>query len=381
MFVFADHPQLLEQKTRLSASVAAAATSSTVENNNGFATNDKCIFGKFGEEKAEIVTLTSTAADITLGHTTGPVFAHAARTPIYQIKYDQVKIYSATTETGTYSLVTTIDIQADQKQTVYDDTAGTTTTWYKVKYYNQTTTTLSSYSDAVEGVGYTEDSLRSMTDEVLEEFGDPDAKEISRSQVRNKLRAGVRWLTMKMIKTFPDYRKKYTTQALTSGTSEYDLPTRFLAFFRVDVNLTGISATSGAYKAEFESEFAGEADTTYYTNDPRVYFRSSSTAEQFGIRPSPAATGKAFLWYWDYPAIMTDDGDEHGLPYGARDILVTFGLEKLWQPKNSDKARGYKDNLKDDIEEYFEFVAQTKQTLTNRGVETTFGGDLYSWID
>jgi len=381
MLVFIDHPETGPQKTRLSADVAASATSSTVENYDGFATNDYCVFGKLGEEKTELVKLTSTTANVTLGHTTGPVFPHSARTPISQIKYNQVKVYSSTTETGTYSLLATVDLDVDQKQTVYDDTAGTTTTWYKVKYYNETTTTLSSYSDAVLGTGYSEESLRSMTDEILEDFGDPDAKEISRNRVSRYLRAGVRKLTKELIKTMPDYRRKYDTQALTSGTSEYDLPTRFLAFFRVDVNLTGTSATS-AHKAEFESEYEGEADTSYYTNDPRIYFRSSGNTEQFGIRPAPAASGMAFMWYWDYPATMTDDGDTHGLPYGAREVLITYGLMRAWRTKDSTKGDEYRADLKEDLPEYLEFVAQQKQYPENKQVEVTgVGADLYELVE
>ena len=55
------------------------------------------------------------------------------------------------------------------------------------------------------GTGYTEESLYSMTDEVLEEFGDVEAKEVNRKRVRTYLSAGVRNLTLKLIKTFPDY--------------------------------------------------------------------------------------------------------------------------------------------------------------------------------
>jgi len=381
MIVKIDHPSTGPQETRLSADVAASATSSTVENNDGFATNDYCVFGKLGEEKTEVVKLTSTTTNVTLGHTTGPVFAHSARTQISQIKYNQIKVYSSTTEAGTYSLLATIDLDVDQKQTAYDDTAGTSTTWYKVKYYNETTTTLSDYSDAVLGTGYAEESLRSMTDEILEDFGDPDAKEISRIQVRRYLRAGVRKLTKELIKAMPDYRRKYTTQTLTSGTSEYDLPTRFLAFFRVDVNLTG-TAYAQAYQAEFESESEGEPDTTYYTNDPRIYFRASSTTEQFGIRPTPAATGTAFLWYWDYPATMTDDGDLHGLPYGAREVLITYGLKRAWRTKDSAKADEYNNDLKEDVPEYIEFAMQRKQTVNKDFVVPTgVGSDLYELVE
>ena len=373
------HPELGPGKTRLSADVAASATSSTVENYDGFATNDYIVFGKLAEEKSEIVKLTSVTANVTLGHTTGPVFAHSARTLVSQIKYNQVKVYSSSSETGTYALLTTASLDVDQTQTFYDDTTGDSDTWYKVKYYNSTTTTLSSYSDAVQGTGYTEDSLRSMVDEVLGDFGDPDAKEITRYKVRRYLRAGARQLTTKLIKTFPEYRKKYTTQSLTSGTATYDLPSRFLAFIRVDINLTGTSTTE-AHKANYETEFEGDSDTIYYTNEPKIFFRSSATTEQFGIRPTPAATGIAILWYWDYPATMTDDADEHGLTYGARDLLVTYALVRSWRTKDSAKSDEYKADLTEETKSFLEFISGTKQFMDNKGVETTFAEDLFEFV-
>jgi len=172
MQIIVQHPNLENQETRLTADVAAAATSSTVENNTGFATGDYVVFGALGEEMTEIVLLTSATGTTTLGHTTGPIFAHSARTSVAQIKYNQAKIYTSDAEDGTYTLLTTVDLTLDQDETVYDDTTGTTATWYKIKYYNETTTALSSYSVAVLGTGYTEDSLYMMTEEIMEEFGD-----------------------------------------------------------------------------------------------------------------------------------------------------------------------------------------------------------------
>jgi len=373
MLVFVKHPSLGIGKTRLSADVAAAASSSTVENYQGFATDDYIVFGKLGEENSEIVLLTSVTANATLGHTTGPVFAHAARTSVSEIKYNQAKIYTATSETGTYSLLTTLDLAPDEDYTVYDHTTGTSATWYKTKYYNETTEATSSYSDPVEGVGYTETSLYSITDEVLEEFGDLDSKEITRKRVRNSIRAAVRKLTLELIKVLPDYRRNYDTQTLTSGTATYDLPTRFLAFQRVDVDYSGTSAT-GAYKAAFESESEGEPDTTYQKTDPRVFFRGDT----FGLRPTPDGTGTAFLWYWDYPEIMTEENDVHGLPHGAREAIVSYSLYRLWLPKNREKSFDYKKAYTEDKGNYIDFIARARQFYTHKKVEIIFGHDLYN---
>ncbi|MFA5036125.1 MAG: hypothetical protein WC479_03020 [Candidatus Izemoplasmatales bacterium] len=376
MIIKISHPELDLNITRLSADVAVSATSATVENNEDLTTNDYVVWGRYGEEKSEIVLLTSVTGNTTIGHTTGPVFAHAANTQVSKIPYNQIQIYRSTSETGTYTLIATTDITPDEVETTYNDTDGTTSSWYKTRFYNVAGTTYSDYSDVLEGTGYEEDSLRSITDEVLEDFGDENSDEINRSMVARVARAAVRKITVALIRVKPDYRQQYTTQDLTSGTATYSLPTRFLTFLRVDLNLTGTSATE-AYKATFESERHGEPDTSYYTNNPRVFFRDGV----WGIRPTPAASGRAFLWYWDYPAEMTDDTDTHGLPYGARDLIVSYCLYRLWASKDIDKSNVYKAEFRDGLTDWLELTGQARQVATNRGIEVILGSDLYSFDD
>ena len=379
MEIIIAHPSLDLQETRLSSDVAASATSSTVENNTGFATNDYTVFGNPGEELTEIVKLTSTTGTTTLGHTTGPVFAHAARTQVSQIKYNQAKIYTSDAEGGTYTLLATADLTLDQDATVYDDTTGTSATWYKIKYYNETTTALSSYSVAVLGTGYTDDSLFSLTEEVMQEFGDEGGKDISKDIVHKHLRAGVRRVTTELFKVYPDYFKAYTTQALTASDYDYSLPTRFLGFIRVDVNYTN-STASDAYKASYITEDFGQPNTQYYKSGPMIAIRGAN----FILRPTPDATGGyAFMWYWAYPEEITEDNDEHGLPYGARDVLISYALYKLWAARDNETGVGsrsytYNKEFKESLTNYVEFVSQSRQQLNSRKIDIAFGSELYA---
>jgi hypothetical protein len=367
MQVFISHPELDGQETRLSSDVLASATSSTVENNKGFSTNDYVVFGTLGEELTEIVKLTGTTGTTTLGHTTGPVFAHSARTSISQVRYNQVKVYSSTSETGTYSLVGTKDLSLDQDGTVYEDDAGTESTWYKIKYYNSTTTVLSSFSVAVQGTGYTENSLKSMGDEILEDFGDPEGKDLKREQVYNYLRGGVRKVVSEMVKMLPDYNKCYAVKALTSGSST--LPTRFLGFIRVDVG----STADDAHKAEYVDEGSLIPDSDYSESSPKVFIRGSS------FYTLPDTSANAYVWYWEYPAPMTTDSSEHGLPYGARDVLVNYALYRAWLMKDPEKAVSFKSLYRDSLSEYVDFVAQSRQQISSNHVEVKSGSDLYEY--
>lgn len=369
-------PELGPQKTQSTAEVAAAATLTYVENNDDFASGDVVLFGKIGEEKTEAVVLTGKTANNQIDHSTGPVFAHPARTPISQVLFNQVEISRAASEGGTYTVLTTIGLNFDEFDTEYNDTGGTTSSWYKMRYYNSSSATYSDYSDEVQGTGYTEDSLRSMTDEVLEDFGDTNADNISRESVKNYLNAGVRKLTQTIIKSYPDYRTNYDTLALTTSNS-YALPANFLAFKRIDINYSANVATD-AYKASFEGEEAGYPEYTYQEVAPRVSIRGSNLI----IRPTPtAAGGYMYRWFWDYPNSMSNETDEHGLPYGARDILVTHALYRIWMTRDQDKAAKFKTLLEEQTEEYLEFIGQQRQIMGKKMVDIVFGADLYNRYD
>jgi hypothetical protein len=373
MIVKIFHPELGPQRTYISTDVSADATSATVENNTGFGTNDYVVMGNPGDEKTEIVLLTSTTGSTTIGFTGKCVFAHQARTQVAEIKYNQAEIYTSTSQTGTYALLATVSLTLDEKTTIYDDTTGASTTWYKIRYKNVVGSIYSDYSDPVQGTGYTDDSLYSMTEEVLEEFGDSDSAEISRTRIKRLIKGGVRKTMIEIIKTYPDYHRNYTTQVLTNGTATYDLPTRFLAFFRVDINYSGSSAAD-AYKADFESESEHEPDVTYSKEEPQLSFR----ANQFVIKPTPdSSSGYAFMWYWDYPAVIDSDADEHGMPYGTRDVLVAYVLWKLWIGKDNDKAKMYKTEYKDSLDTVIDFIGQGRQNYTPKRVKVVYGSDIY----
>ena len=256
--------------------------------------------------------------------------------------------------------------------TIYDDTAGDTSSWYKLRYKDANDSSYSGYSDEVQGIGYTTDSLRDMTNEVLEEFGDVLAKQVKRKRVKKLLQAGVRKITMALIQAQPDYRKAYTTTSLVSGTATYDLPERFLLLDRMDINFSGSVATD-AFKAEYENERSGMPNQIYSTADPRVSIRG----EQFVIKPTPtSSSGVAFIWYWNAPEEMENEADEHGLPYGSRDTLVLYALYRLWLSKNVDKAKYYQSAFKDSLAEVLDFLAQ-KRGMKSFRVDVEFGYDLY----
>uniref|UniRef100_A0A6M3IK95 Fibronectin type-III domain-containing protein n=2 Tax=viral metagenome TaxID=1070528 RepID=A0A6M3IK95_9ZZZZ len=108
--------------------------------------------------------------------------------PDSEAGYDTVYIYRSTTETGTYSLVST---QVVGDNTYYDD-SGSSSYWYKIRFYNSSTAVYSEYSQAIQGgdsKGYlTVDSVRALlrtyeleyTDNEIQDMIDMATKKVDR---------------------------------------------------------------------------------------------------------------------------------------------------------------------------------------------------------
>ncbi len=145
---------ILGENTSFSADVAIAETVLTCKNAKNFSTNDYVVLGKIGSETAEIKQISSistTLTSITLSSATK--FKHLEDDTIQLIRYDQRKFYRSSTETGTYTELTSegspVDISADLPEgTEFEDSAGTSTSWYKATYYNSYSSLESSISDA-----------------------------------------------------------------------------------------------------------------------------------------------------------------------------------------------------------------------------------------
>ena len=135
--------------TPLALASAVNDTTITVDSTDGFVADDYIVVGEVGQEGTEIVKITS------ISSTTGMVvaalsYAHAVDCPIRKTPYNQVRFYRSATETGTYSIIATKNMDMDNKfrETNYDDTSGTTSLWYKFTYINSTTNDETAVTDS-----------------------------------------------------------------------------------------------------------------------------------------------------------------------------------------------------------------------------------------
>lgn len=173
MLITAFNPETRDlEKTYSLNPVSAGVTSIAVKNSDRFNNNDRIMIGEMGMEKTEIVTVSATTpTSLTIGATQ---FAHESDTPIYVLRFDQVKFYRSTTgQDGPYAPLATVAMDVDnaELQTLYDDTSGLASYYYKVSFYHSLDSLESATSDPIQGGGYTRRQVGNIITEILQEGG------------------------------------------------------------------------------------------------------------------------------------------------------------------------------------------------------------------
>lgn len=134
----------------------------SVENTEQFTSaNGLVVFGMIGSSNAELMptisSKTSTSLTMALISGSGCSFSHSRGEPVQQVTYDKVVIESSTSSTGTFTIIATIPLQWSSDKTSYNDTTGTSSTYYRQRFYNSVTGVYSDYSNG--GVGVSQNDL------------------------------------------------------------------------------------------------------------------------------------------------------------------------------------------------------------------------------
>lgn len=219
-----NNPDISQQeKTYLASAVSVDGTGLTVADYSGLSNNDYLVLGPYGKEKSEIVQIGDDNILTSFELTAALKYAHPANTVVQVMLFNEFELGSATTETGTFSDVGTAVIQPDSLQTVYNDTSGASTTWYRVRYYNDTTTSYSDYSDAVQATGYKTNSRGRLKELAVSMFGDKNEQWISNSDWDNFFLQTEQEVFVNRKKW--NFLQSETAFELLEGKSEYDLST------------------------------------------------------------------------------------------------------------------------------------------------------------
>lgn len=315
------------EKTYLTDPVSEAATSLVVKNNDRFSANQRIMLGEMGQEKTEIVTLSAVSGGtgLTIGAT---VYPHPVDTPIYALRFDQVKFYRSTTGvSGTYSILATVALDVDNENlhTLYDDTTGVSTYYYKISFYHSISTVESSLSDPVVGAGYPRKSAGKIADDLLQEFGQDALNTISRDELRS-------WMNEVNDDLHGRVKKPYsflhTREAFsrTANASTLAFPTnsdgsqKMWKFDRLDYNFRDTSTnpdTDITYTLrvidpeEFRYRYSDNTISSSTVDDTAQVMAIDEAVNLFRYHPPTESTGSAvfYLYYWKYLDDFTGDSD------------------------------------------------------------------------
>lgn len=131
----------IKETTQLGSSSAASQAVATVLNSQNFVTDDFFIVGNLGAEQSELRKVSSVSGS-NITATANFTYPHNKYVPVTKLLGDKIRVYRASNVDGSipadtsFSLLATLDIDADQPDTLYVDSSGSDAYWYKFTYYN-----------------------------------------------------------------------------------------------------------------------------------------------------------------------------------------------------------------------------------------------------
>lgn len=351
------------EKSYLSNPYASGVTSIQLKNADRFALNDRIMIGEMGSEKTEVVTVTAGATDgstITIGAT---VFSHEADTPVYRLRFDQVKFYRSTTGiSGVYSVISTQNLDVDNAnlETLYDDTTGLSTYYYKMTVYHSISTVESAFTDPIPGGGFARNQVGYMIDQILQEVGDQNEQHVSRSELLGYFNDVNDDLTINVAKPY-EFLK--TRVALTPVAAQNYLPyptdslgnVTMWKFDHMDYNYIN-SATSPVTNVTYTLDVV---EQTYFRNEFQDNTNNSTTqrdtihkmslddsVNRFRFEaPFLTATGTLYLHYWQKFPVLDTEGDLFLTPtpkiYKLYAKMMYYTKRMIIEPSFAPVAQGF----------------------------------------
>lgn len=334
------------EKSYLANPYSIGATSIGVKNADRFALNDRIMVGEMGEEKTEVVTCTAAATDgmtLTIGAT---VFSHEADTPVYRLRFDQVKFYRSTTGiTGAYSVISTQNLDVDNAnlETLYDDTTGLSSYYYKMTMYNSISTLESAFTDPIPGGGFARNQVGYMIDQILEEVGDQTEQHVSRAEILGWFNEVNDDLTISQARPY-EFLKTRSALTPVAAQAYLNYPVDSLGnqtmwkFDHMDYNyldnttspVTNITYTLDVEEQTyFRNKYSDNTNNSTTQSDTIRKMTLDDSVNRFRFEaPFKTANGTLYLHYWQFFPVLDTEGDLFITP--TPKIYKLFALKKYY---------------------------------------------------
>jgi hypothetical protein len=344
-------------KTYTSVSQAIGVGTLYIKNPNDFQASWAVQVGDTGQAEAEVVLASGASpsgTSIVLSGTTK--YAHAADSPVYAIKYDQVVFTKAVagTAAGTSGPITngTVTLTPNLSFTQFDDTTAAATDYFRTYFLNSSTSGSTSYSDWISPAGYSFYSLAYLTQRVRDKLW--DSNYIKTDDVIHD------WLNEwkdEMANAVINVNENYSLGSVAVSFGTNGLGTITDASFtnprRLWVNYSN-SGTAESTKIDPNDVYPGQ---TFSASMPRHTWVGNNV---FQIFPS-STSGTASLLYYQFGTTLVNDTDE--LPQPMRSFTKSFVDYALAQAFNKDDNGGQYDRA---INQALSAKADFVTKITNR---------------
>ena len=215
-------------ETSLSSSATSGVSTLTVYSISGVAINNIILIGEFGKEGSEIIKTHSATAPsgTTITLLSALTKSHPKDTKVYVIPYDQAQFYNATTETGTKTLMSTSDIDEENKETKYED--GTYTSgYYFVRFYNSINGNYTDYSDAIPYGGLDSNTVGYVIELSMKELKKEFSDILTFNTLLDEINSCLRYIRGKLKRWSNVQEFDYILDQMNRGEYSWDLPSTY----------------------------------------------------------------------------------------------------------------------------------------------------------
>lgn len=227
-------------------------------------------------------------------------------------KYEEETVSGMSYNAIPFSAQTTIGAQIDREYTSWDDTDGISEDYYRVAYYNNTTTTISALSDVISAEGTDRDAVRKLVTDIRVQTG--ERLENSTSFSDEEIMVLIDEAQEDVWSKSKDFWWWDTDTNLTTVASQesYDLPDDFFAALSVRGN-DGTNETNDLKEVSYQEYRELQANNSSTNNN---FSRFAIWGGRIYIYPTPTSgvTAGIKLLYRAKPTELNSGGDITRIP-------------------------------------------------------------------
>lgn len=339
--------------TSLAADIAAAASSLTVKNTEGFSNEKLVVIGRLGFEQTEIVRPSTITPPDTIALTGTTKFPHNADSKVLLFDYNQIKIYRSTTGiNGTYTLIDTIDIDVADDFTTFEDPATDTAYYYKFAYYNSYYSLETTQSDAIAATGFVFHSQKTLVDRVLSLFGDSESEAVTRDEVTDYLNEFYHEAQQELAVATKRLSIQPYTFTVEKDTDTYALPGDFL----IEKAIKGSRNNGSTFPYNVTMQNIDHLGTVAQTN---VIYSYSIVGSDIVLDPVPNnSTDKIKIYYIPTPETLIYQSDTLSSPFAQRSsMFVRYGLANCYlKDKKFDEYKDLRDVARGQLRDFISYI-------------------------